>query len=572
MVPTKLEPPPSDRRDHPTTAIDPRTSSGGGENFLAALDNAHALRSSLNGLGSAGGPPSLDLMRGGVYEIIQRDRLAALAAARAPRRSFAASYKEMLSNLSVAGGSRLAPQAALQDQDEAFLRRLQMEGVRLQQPQRLQNLHQQILGNSAGKHPPLSPVPSAVPELSSFTYPQLLKELSRRTSTNSSASSASTSQPAFSSETLSLNEKCIKENSDDTVGAIIANSQSHKQDKAPTVRVPNNSTTSFDALLSVIGEGAAELEREKNSKSLDIDPNSNNNYGGNAGVGDTCGDTTRANSSLSVNQTTLKVSNSTPPAATRMSNSEDILQRLQIDALLNQRRYQGTATEAARPFLGGREGAPTASLGAHCTAREIPSAGAMMAVLEAMRSQKMQETAARERALRELMAQRALTRLGVSQDGPWAALQSAAMLQGHPARGLGGGSPTLLCHPSLEAPSPTLSGRPRWEAQPLPAPPAAPPTLPPTPRIDPKRALHDFLNAFGADGRESRKRLRKAIADTEESLAAIHKWDHDHGLRKCHSRTVVKTRQSRAKLKAFLAGKEPPRERGKKRGNTTQAQ
>ena len=56
-----------------------------------------------------------------------------------------------------------------------------------------------------------------------------------------------------------------------------------------------------------------------------------------------------------------------------------------------------------------------------------------------------------------------------------------------------------------------------------------------------------------------------AISKTEKSLVTIHAWDRSQGLRKCHSRTVVKTRRSRASVKAFLMGIDPPREPNKKR-------
>ncbi|KAL7515988.1 hypothetical protein ACHAWX_001049 [Stephanocyclus meneghinianus] len=51
-----------------------------------------------------------------------------------------------------------------------------------------------------------------------------------------------------------------------------------------------------------------------------------------------------------------------------------------------------------------------------------------------------------------------------------------------------------------------------------------------------------------------------AIENTESSLAKIHAWDRSLGLRKCHNRTVVKTRRSRAQIKAFLLGAKPPKE------------
>lgn len=78
--------------------------------------------------------------------------------------------------------------------------------------------------------------------------------------------------------------------------------------------------------------------------------------------------------------------------------------------------------------------------------------------------------------------------------------------------------------------------------------------------IPPAEALKRFLSAFGEEGETLRDSLLKAISDTESSLASIHNWDRSQGLRKCHSRTVVKTRRSRAQVKAFLTGVEPPKE------------
>jgi hypothetical protein len=78
--------------------------------------------------------------------------------------------------------------------------------------------------------------------------------------------------------------------------------------------------------------------------------------------------------------------------------------------------------------------------------------------------------------------------------------------------------------------------------------------------IPPRDALEKFLSAHGEKGATLREAVLKAISETESSLATIHAWDRSQGLRKCHSRTVVKTRRSRAHLKAFLMGVEPPTE------------
>lgn len=82
--------------------------------------------------------------------------------------------------------------------------------------------------------------------------------------------------------------------------------------------------------------------------------------------------------------------------------------------------------------------------------------------------------------------------------------------------------------------------------------------------IDPQVTLQQFLDKYGESAQNSRKRMLHAISETEKSLVAIHEWDRSRGLRKCHSRTVVKTRRSRSKVKAFLMGVDPPKELPKK--------
>jgi hypothetical protein len=90
------------------------------------------------------------------------------------------------------------------------------------------------------------------------------------------------------------------------------------------------------------------------------------------------------------------------------------------------------------------------------------------------------------------------------------------------------------------------------------------PLPPPPEKIDPKVALQEFLDKYGDSAQSSRTDLLNAISETEKSLVTIHDWDRSQGLRKCHSRTVVKTRRSRAKIKAFLLGVDPPKELVKK--------
>jgi hypothetical protein len=80
------------------------------------------------------------------------------------------------------------------------------------------------------------------------------------------------------------------------------------------------------------------------------------------------------------------------------------------------------------------------------------------------------------------------------------------------------------------------------------------------PPDDPRKDLDQFLEDYGEEGKKARKGMLSAIDESESSLAKIHEWDHSLGLRKCTNRTVVKTRRSRALLKAFLQGVRPPKE------------
>mmetsp|Transcript_10442 Transcript_10442/g.19191 ORF Transcript_10442/g.19191 Transcript_10442/m.19191 type:complete len:989 (+) Transcript_10442:430-3396(+) len=88
-----------------------------------------------------------------------------------------------------------------------------------------------------------------------------------------------------------------------------------------------------------------------------------------------------------------------------------------------------------------------------------------------------------------------------------------------------------------------------------------PPSSVPEPHyVDHNVDLQRFLDGYGEAAEKSLKNTLEAISKTEESLANIHEWDRSHGLRKCHSRTVIKTRRSRARLKAFLNGLDPPKD------------
>lgn len=87
---------------------------------------------------------------------------------------------------------------------------------------------------------------------------------------------------------------------------------------------------------------------------------------------------------------------------------------------------------------------------------------------------------------------------------------------------------------------------------------------PPPPKVEwknnNKEVLEQFLKDYGDEAKESIKRTLDVIAESEKSVADLHSWDKAQGLRKCHSRTVVKTRRSRNALKAFLKGEDVPKE------------
>lgn len=99
----------------------------------------------------------------------------------------------------------------------------------------------------------------------------------------------------------------------------------------------------------------------------------------------------------------------------------------------------------------------------------------------------------------------------------------------------------------------------------IPATVTKPRTPPPEKPIHPEIQLKRFLEEHGEPAEKFRSKMLEAISETEKSLVAIHAWDRNQGLRKCHSRTVVKTRRSRAKVKAFLMGLDQPKEPAKKR-------
>ncbi|KAL9188394.1 hypothetical protein ACHAXT_006772 [Thalassiosira profunda] len=192
----------------------------------------------------------------------------------------------------------------------------------------------------------------------------------------------------------------------------------------------------------------------------------------------------------------------------------------------------------------------------------------MMASLEALRRDEYltKQRALREGRLRELQAQEArLGRLPLGAYPPGEMARLSALMGTHLAGGYGGPTP----HHAMAAESmlARLQGLPvqhnngggRAGKRRAPKPKADPNY------IRPDLALEQFLSRFDDKGKEARERLLGAIEATEGSLATIHEWDRSWGLRKCHSRTVVKTRRSRGRLKAFLMGVDPPKEPAKKK-------
>lgn len=90
-------------------------------------------------------------------------------------------------------------------------------------------------------------------------------------------------------------------------------------------------------------------------------------------------------------------------------------------------------------------------------------------------------------------------------------------------------------------------------------------TIPQPQSIEPP--IEEFLRKYGEAGEKSRVTMFDAIEETEKSLNSLQDWDKEQGLRKCHSRTVVRTRRSRAHVKAFLTGvPPPPKPKKRKRG------
>ena len=234
--------------------------------------------------------------------------------------------------------------------------------------------------------------------------------------------------------------------------------------------------------------------------------------------------------------------------------------------------------------------------------RNKQSASSIMASLEAMRRE---EVMIRERALREqefILRENALRHMAgvglprphhMMPPGGFSNLEmgSLAGLFGGRVHGLGEGPnlpsslgnninaaaqamldrlqglPAARHHPSLNhmlgTPKPIF----RNDKEPLVIPGKTSPTdvHRPPPSKCPKEVLKVFHDEYGEPAEKASKRMLEAIDKSEKSLMKIHAWDKSQGLRKCHSRTVVKTRQSRGKLKAFLTGVAAPKEPQKKK-------
>ena len=532
---------------------------------MSALENMRlgGLRSSMGGLGPVRRRPSLNFEGGGfahnaknvvlAAQAAQRDRIAALAAARA-------GAEGVLPSLGAAGGAGLHTKAALQVQAELQaieFRRLEMEGLLLHRQRK--NLQQQLLGDSGGRIPPRSPDP-----LAGFTSSQLLMEVSRRmpsesTRTGSREVNDAVFATAIPQPAPASSSKVPQSSSIDT----------SKKSGGANATI-SASAGSPDALLSAAilvaqEDKAKKLESLINASPPSVVPSSNNNdenSKGSIGGGGVVDGKSHESINLSKNPNASKTSTSTHPTATRIGNNEGVLsplnthELLQMKALLSQDRHQGTANTAPHPFLDGIGMATTGNLGAPFSARQMPSAAAMMASLEAMRRKEMAE---RDRMLLELQAQIALRGqlssgigdlttggrhaawigrdLAPFEDGPWSGAPLSAVPSSAESLALAAMFSRLRGTPPGAEGAPMLG---QGEGLPAPTVNASPTAPPPAPRVDPKRVLREFLDRFGEEARASRRRLRKAIADTEESQAAIHKWDRAQGLRKCHSRTVVR--------------------------------
>mmetsp|Transcript_21759 Transcript_21759/g.39977 ORF Transcript_21759/g.39977 Transcript_21759/m.39977 type:complete len:961 (+) Transcript_21759:247-3129(+) len=306
------------------------------------------------------------------------------------------------------------------------------------------------------------------------------------------------------------------------------------------------------------------------------------------------------------------ISQEHPPAA---MNNDRVLSHM--DNLLDRERQRTIALPPSRDLssflpINTTFANNATSPGTSNYTRKIQSTTSMMASLEAMRHKElvMRERALREAALRDLQAQRAtlgapppppnpnirmaapppiLPRGGDPKMGPLAALFGGHLPPGVMGSAGAGGPSSSVRHSEAAAAANAMLARlqgfppeyPRPELLPnhnqqvlaLPVPHVPVIIEKPHPAIDPNHippevALQRFLDEYGEAAKTSQTDLLGSIAKAEESLASIHAWDRSQGLRKCHSRTVVKTRRSRAKVKAFLMGIDPPKEPQKKRKKT----
>ena len=393
----------------------------------------------------------------------------------------------------------------------------------------------------------------------------------------------------------------------------------------------NNSTASFDALLSVFGDELAELDREKNGGTVALTDDDKSAVS-NASAGffdklmEKTAEATAAARQKDAEMGGLKDDNNDSGRGVkrRFSTSSSLSDYPNLNEKKLQQQHIGVNKDRVLSkmdeFLENQEGSSSSkgfiSLlpngGGSRTSltdysQKMQSTASMMSRLEAMRKEElvMKERALREGVMREnvlrmeqIKAQQRAMVMGVGggsgipryamsggdammeqrlamamfggggrmsssqQQEQMAADAMIARLQGFqgPMGGRGG-----QLHPD----HPTFRGQ---DSSPLPEAAASlqqkkrlDNEKPENQRLSPTVALEIFLKEFGEPAEKAKASMLEAIADTEKSLVTIHAWDRSQGLRKCHSRTVVKTRRSRAKLKAFLNGLEPPKEPTKKR-------
>lgn len=462
--------------------------------------------------------------------------------------------------------------------------------------------------------------------------------------------------------------------SDTSSSTVVTDTQSPRPEKEKKLngRKRNNSTASFDALLSVFGDELAKLDREKNGVSTEDDDKSATSANSVGFFNDlvektaaaaavaakqkvqeetTGGAATPKESPATRDQRRLSSSSSLSdyprlqgderdssstfaqerhPSASNdrvlshmdafaqerrpSANNDRVLS--QMDAMLGRDLRQTTPSGGESSFVPtfGKNGANGPA--ANDYMRKMHSSASMMASLEAIRKEEfaIRERALLEEAMREevmrgeafFTAQQQRSRAAAAGLGPLAGGMPQNMMAFPHGMGgdsemgrlaaLFGGRVPLSAAGLMGAVGPAGAGGPysmhsdaahamlaRLQGIPGPGPlpvhsilhhdPSAAPMnglIHPAEEqkpdeIHPEVALQRFLDKYGDDAKKSCDNMLDAIAETEKSLVSIHAWDRSQGLRKCHSRTVVKTRRSRAKLKAFLMGVDPPKEPQKKR-------